>query len=113
MRRGTTLFLSALFAIAPFVFGIVRLLGPHADMVVLWMALASGVTTALVYAASKTRPEINKTGVALLALVLATSAGALASFRAGATGAPGVWAVATVIGICWALSLWLRAAALR
>ena len=108
MGKRAAFFLSILFAIAPFMFGVVRRLGSHHDLIVLWMALTSAVVAALVYAASRTRPGSNRNGVAFLTLVLCTVAGALAAFRAGATGAPGVWAVASVIGICWALSFWLR-----
>lgn len=110
MKRRAALWLSLGFGAAPFAFGVVRRLNSHHDLLVLWMALASGVMAILIYALAKANPvaSMNRTAYAFLTLVLCTVAGAMAAFRAGASGAGGVWAVAAVIGICWALSFWFR-----
>ena len=102
-RNRTLHLLSLLFAAAPFILGLIRLLGTRSDVRLLWMAAAScagAMAVAAIGKASGRTPRV-------LTLSSATLVGAmllagLTAMLLGATSAPGIWGMGFVLGSCWA-----------
>lgn len=109
MKRATSravfLALSIAFAIAPFAFGLFRAVQTGRDYRMIWMAVASAIGAAVVFALGKRGKRGLALGVVFLALIAATAAAGLTGYMLGATAGPGVWMVAFVLGFCWAMSL--------
>jgi uncharacterized membrane protein len=109
-RHRSFYFLAILFRVAPFAFGLLRASRAD-DYGKLWMAIASFAGAALVALVARRHGRDSKEILAISVVVLAVStllAGLTARLR-GATAAPGIWAVALVFGLCWAISYWLAA----
>jgi len=107
-RHRSFYFLAILFRVAPFAFGLLRA-SRAGDYRMLWMAIASFAGAALVAFAARRHGRDSKEILAISVLVLAVAtllAGLTARFL-GATAAAGIWAVALVFGLCWAISYWL------
>ena len=96
--------LSILFATAPFAFGLIRLVETGSDLRILWMSLASFFGTFLLTAIAKMRTRVPGAvlGFSVAVLATATLLAAATAYLLGATSAVGVWAVAFVLGLCWA-----------
>jgi hypothetical protein len=75
----------------------------------LWMALASLLGAALVsvIARGQGRDSREILSISVLILAVATLLAGLTARLLGATAAAGIWAVALVFGLCWAISYWL------
>ena len=102
-RHLTLHLLSLLFAAAPFILGLIRLLGTRSDFRLLWMALASCVGAMAVTAIGKAGGRTP----GVLALSAATLGGAMllagvTAMLLGATSGPGIWGMGFVLGSCWA-----------
>ena|ERR1700681_2652499 len=96
---------STLFAAAPFGAGLVRAFQTGHDMRLLGMALASFVGAMAVVPIGKRdaqRPSALFTR-APAAFLIATLLAAMAARLFGASAAPGIWAVASVFGLCSAV----------
>lgn len=109
--RLTIHLLSMLFAAAPIVAALIRALGIHHDLRMLWMALASlfGASAVMVLAEARVRAPRAILALACLALVLGTLLAAWTAYRLGATAAAGIWLVSLVLAGCWAASFALDA----
>jgi O-antigen/teichoic acid export membrane protein len=94
------LFLSILFAAAPFVAASIRAFSGN-DLRMLWMAIASSVGAAGVMALGKARSqELNSVGMlSVLALVIATLLAGSVAYWLGARAPFGIWAVAFVLSL--------------
>jgi hypothetical protein len=107
-RHRSFYFLAILFRVAPFAFGLIRAT-QAGDYRMLWMAVASLAGAALVAFVARRHGRDSKEILAISAVVFAVST-LLAGLTArvlGATAAAGIWGVAVVFGICWAISYWL------
>jgi O-antigen/teichoic acid export membrane protein len=73
------------------------------------MAVASLAGAALVALMARRHGRDSKEILAIAAVVLAVSTllAGLTARLLGATAAAGIWAVAIVFGLCWAISYWL------
>jgi hypothetical protein len=107
-RHRSFYFLAILFRVAPFAFGLLRAT-QASDYRMLWMALASLLGAALVGLMARRHGRDSKEILAIAAVVLAVSTllAGLTARLLGATAAAGIWAVAIVFGLCWAISYWL------
>lgn len=105
-REQILYFLSILFAIAPFVAGLFRVMSTGTDLRLLWMAVASALGATAVIAIMRARSAQSKSVLALSAavLIVATIAAGFVGFLLGATAGPGVWMVAVVLGLFLAAS---------
>ena len=103
--------LSIVFAILPPAFGAFRAFSAHADLRMLWMALASLIGVGAVMLLGRARDRT--TGAILTLGLVALIAGVLlarwAAFRLGATAEPGIILVALVLSLCWVTSFALDA----
>ncbi len=107
-RHRSLYFLAILFRVAPFAFGLLRASRAN-DYRMLWMALASLIGFALVALMARRHGRDSKEILAISVVVLAvtTLLAGLTARLLGATAAAGIWAVAIVFGLCWAISYWL------
>jgi hypothetical protein len=107
-RHRSLYFLAILFRVAPFAFGLLRAT-QASDYRMLWMAVASLAGAALVALMARRHGRDSKEILAIAAVVLAVSTllAGLTARLLGATAAAGIWAVAIVFGLCWAISYWL------
>jgi hypothetical protein len=107
-RHRSFYFLAILFRVAPFAFGLIRATQAN-DYRMLWMAIASLAGAALVgfFARRQGRDSKELVAISVLILALATLLAGLTARLLGATAAAGIWPVAFVFGICWAISYWL------
>jgi len=105
-RQRRLYFGSVVFATLPILFALIRAFTSNHDLRMLWMAFASFLGAALVMGFGKARRRARKVVVALsaVALVVATIFAALTAIGFGATAPFGIWAVAFVLGSCWAVS---------
>ena len=96
--------LSVLFAALPFGAAFIRALQAGHDMRLLWMALASfaGATAAMAVARRANRKPALLSSSASAFLIAKLLAGT-AALLSGASAAPGIWALATVFGLCSAV----------
>jgi hypothetical protein len=109
-RHRSFYFLAILFRVAPFAFGLLRASRAD-DYRMLWMAIASFAGAALVALVARRHGRDPKEILAISVVVLAVSTllAGLTARLLGATAAAGIWAVALVFGLCWAISYWLAA----
>ena len=107
-RHRSFYFLAILFRVAPFAFGLLRASRAD-DYRMLWMAIASFAGAALVAFVARRHGRDSKEILAISVVVLAVSTliAGLTARLLGATAAAGIWAVALVFGLCWAISYWL------
>jgi hypothetical protein len=107
-RHRSFYFLAILFRVAPFAFGLLRA-SRAGDYRMLWMAIASFVGAALVALLARRHGRDSKEilAISVVVLAVATLLAGLTARLLGATAAAGVWAVAIVFGLCWAISYWL------
>lgn len=107
-RHRTFYFLSILFRVAPFAFGLIRATQAN-DYRMLWMAVASLAGAALVALMARRHGRGSREILAISVAVLgvATLLAGLTARLLGATAAAGIWPVAIVFGLCWAISYWL------
>lgn len=107
-RHRSLYFLAILFRVAPFAFGLIRAT-QASDYRMLWMALASlaGATLVALIARRRTRESREVLALAVVVLGVSTLLAGLTARMLGATAAAGIWAVAIVFGLCWAISYWL------
>ena len=98
--------LSLLFAAAPFGVAFVRAVQTGHDMRLLWMALASlvGATATMAVAKRGSRRPSALLASSAAAFLIATLLAGTAALLLGASAAPGIWAVASVFGLCGAVS---------
>ena len=110
-RERFIYFLSILFAAAPLVFALVRVIRTGNDFRFLWMAFASFLGAAVVMAVGKSRSREPKRVLALsaLTLVIATLLAGFAAFLVGARSVAGAGAVAFAFGLCVSASHALNA----
>jgi hypothetical protein len=99
--------LAVAFALAPFAFGSMRAIQTGSDYRMLWMAVASAIGALAVGAFAARKKGSLALGFVILTLIVSTIVAGLTGFMLGATAGPGVWMVAFVLGICWAISLTL------
>jgi hypothetical protein len=86
------------FAVLPIAFGIFRALQTrNHDLRMLWMAIAATAGAMIVRA-------IVKKHAAIVTFIVATLLAGATAHALGATAWFGVWAVAIVLGGCWAIS---------
>lgn len=100
-REQLTLFLSILFAAAPFVAALIRAFSTGSDFRMLWMAFASFLAAAGVMAVGKARsrkPNVVVT-LSVVALVIATLLAGSVAYWLGARAPFGIWAVAFVLSL--------------
>jgi len=103
---------AVVLAAVPFVFGLMRALGSRRDVRMLWMAVAAllGAGFATAIGRPRNRRPTFVLARSVAALAIATLLAALAAVQLGATAAPGIWAVAVVLGLfstaSCALALW-------
>jgi hypothetical protein len=99
-------FAAVLFGVAPFGFGLFRVWSTGTDYQTLWMAGVASVFAAGVLAAAIGRRRSRKAVFvqSMVIVVVATLLAAGTDFLLGATTGPGVWMVATVFGVCLAVS---------
>jgi hypothetical protein len=110
-REQRLYLLSLVFAAAPFAFGLIRFLQTGSDVRMLWMAVTSFVGASVVMAIGRARGR-ERSGIvvfSLVTLIVATLCAGLTAIRFGATRGPGAWAVAFVLGLCWAMRYALAA----
>ena len=107
-RHRSFYFLAILFRVAPFAFGLLRASRAD-DYRMLWMAIASFAGAALVAFVARRHGRDSKEILAISVVLLAVSTliAGLTARLLGATAAAGIWAVALVFGLCWAISYWL------
>ena len=109
-RHRSFYFLAILFRVAPFAFGLLRA-SRAGDYRMLWMAIASFAGAALVALVARRHGNDSKEilAISIVVLAVATLIAGLTARLLGATAEAGVWAVAIVFGLCWAISYWLAA----
>lgn len=97
--------LSILFALAPFGAALIRA-RQSGDVRMFWMALAGLAAAALIASVAKSLNAVGTGMVAAVTLVVATVAAAAARLAFGgmSVGSVGLWMVAAVFGICFAIS---------
>jgi peptidoglycan/LPS O-acetylase OafA/YrhL len=104
-RQKTFLIAALLLGVAPVAYGLMRVVtrGVNDGF---WMALAASVFAAGVLASSIGRRRSRRAVFiqSFVILVISTVVAVPAAFVAGATSAPGIWAVAIVMGLCLAAS---------
>jgi hypothetical protein len=107
-RHRSFYFLAILFRVAPFAFGLIRATQAN-DYRMLWMAVASLAGAALVALIARRHGRDSREILAIAAVVFAVSTllAGLTARLLGATAAAGIWAIAIVFGVCWAISYWL------
>lgn len=107
-RHRSFYFLAILFRVAPFAFGLLRA-SRAGDYRMLWMAIASFAGAALVTLIARRQGRDSKEilAISVVVLAVATLLAGLTARLLGATAAAGIWAVAIVFGLCWAISYWL------
>ena len=107
-RHRSFYFLAILFRVAPFAFGLLRA-SRASDYRMLWMAIASFAGAALVTLIARRQGRDSKEILAISVVIfgVATLLAGLTARLLGATAAAGIWAVAVVFGLCWAISYWL------
>jgi MFS-type transporter involved in bile tolerance (Atg22 family) len=107
-RHRSFYFLAILFRVAPFAFGLIRAT-QASDYRMLWMALASLLGAALVGLMARRHGRDSKEilAISVVILAVATLLAGLTARLLGATAAAGIWPVAIVFGLCWAISYWL------
>ncbi|MDA1080293.1 MAG: hypothetical protein O2973_01250 [Gemmatimonadetes bacterium] len=97
---------AVLFGTAPLGFGLFRAISADGDSRLFWMAVASVVFAAGVMAAAigrrRSRREVRVQATVIFVVCTLFAAGA--GFLLGASAAPGVWAVAVVLGLCVAVA---------
>jgi hypothetical protein len=109
MRRPAIPLGAVVLAAAPFVFAAIRAANARHDLRMLWMALAALAGAAAVGAIG--RPRGSVLARAVLVLLLGTALAARTGYRLGATAAAGVWPVAFVLALCFAVAYALFAVA--
>jgi len=107
-RHRSLYFLAILFRVAPFAFGLIRATRAN-DYRMLWMAVASLAGAALVALIARRHGRDSKEilAISVVVLAVATLLAGLTARLLGATAAAGIWPVAIVFGLCWAISYWL------
>jgi uncharacterized membrane protein YoaK (UPF0700 family) len=102
-RQKIYLIAAVLLGVAPLAYGLLRVVSRDVNDG-LWMALAASVFAAGVLASSIGRRRSRRAVLlqSLIILVVSTIVAVPAGFVAGATSAPGIWAVAFVMGLCLA-----------
>lgn len=98
--------LAALFAAAPFVAASLRYAGTGSDVRMFWMAAAALIGTALAKFVAKTdnaSPKVIR-WLTMVVLAIATLLAGLTAILLGATAVAGIWPVAFVFGVCFAVS---------
>ena len=101
--------LALLFLLAPFGFGTLRYLQTGRDLRMLWMACASLVGAAIVFAIARGRvPVLRWT---MITLVVTTGFAWATAIALGAVRGPGAWMVAVALAACFAASYALYARA--
>ena len=111
-RKQAIYWLSILFAVAPFAFATIRLLQTRSDLRLFGMAIASFLGTSGVMAIAK-GPARQPLVLFAVTFITATLCAGAIGFLLGATAGPGLWAVAGVLGLCWATYATLHAVSLR
>jgi hypothetical protein len=104
-RNRSLYFLATLFRVAPFTFGLIRATQAN-DYRMLWMAAASLLGAGLVELVARRHSHNSKEVLAIAVMVLAVSTllAGLTARLLGATATAGIWPVAIVFGLCWAVS---------
>jgi uncharacterized membrane protein YoaK (UPF0700 family) len=104
-RKKLYLIAALLFGVAPLAYGLLRVVGRGVNDG-LWMAVAASVFAAGVLASSIGRRRSRRAVLiqSLVILLVSTVVAVPAAYVAGATAAPGVWAVSIVMGLCLAAS---------
>jgi hypothetical protein len=107
-RHRSFYFLAILFRVAPFAFGLIRAT-QASDYRMLWMAVASlaGAAGVALIVRGQGRDSREILSISILILAVATLLAGLTARLLGATAAAGIWPVAIVFGLCWAISYWL------
>lgn len=98
--------LAILFAAAPFIFGLIRLVTTGSDYRMITMAVVSFIGVMIVRTMKRDTPP-STAAIFFVATVLA----AIVAYLMGATAALGVWPVAIVFGFCYAASNVLKSRA--
>ena len=98
--------LSMLFGLAPIVFGANRCVTTGSDYRMFAMAVASFVGAMIMVQTGKGRAGVAASSGAVF--FVATVIAACVAYLMGATAAAGIWAVAIVFGLCYAISDILR-----
>ena len=103
---------SALFAVVPFAFGLVRAVRTGTDRRYLWVALASFVGSAIAVAAARSHLSSMTlvTATAAACFVTGTLCAVLMAMILGTRLNLGIVIVASGFGLCFAASGWLYAA---
>jgi hypothetical protein len=96
--------LSLIFAAAPFAVALIRAVQTGRDLRLLWMALGGFVAAAAVTVVAKSRRGTPRVVSSVGTFVLATLVAGAVAMLLGARAAPGIWAVAGVFGLCFAIS---------
>ena len=103
-KNWTIVGMSILFALAPIGFGVIRAVRTGNDFRYLWVALASLVSAAIVFAAGNARRQ--RPGAAAvrstLVFVVATLFALIAALLLGVRVVPGSLAVTSAFGFCYA-----------
>ncbi len=104
---------AVVFAAAPIVLALIRLLQTGHDLRMLWMAIAAliGAAAAAAVGGIGRRRGGARVAVWLAAIVVGTALAAVVGRLLGATAMVGVVLVALVLAFCWATSLAIRAIA--
>ena len=105
-REQLMYLLSIPFTMAPFIAALIRLVQTGTDLRLMWMAFASFLGTSVVMAIGKGRSHTSGAVLAFagVTLVVATLLAGLTAYRLGAANPVGVWLMAIVFGLSWALA---------
>ena len=109
-RQRALFALAILAAAAPFVFGLIRVVGAR-DFRMLWMAFTASLGAAAVRIAGKrwTQTPHAVRSLSVATLLISTLLAGSTAYLLGATAAFGIWAVAGVLGLCLTASCALAA----
>jgi heme A synthase len=108
-RERLLYFLSILFAVIPFAFGLIRAASTGYDVRYLWMALASLLGAVIAVRAARNPKPTGVLAPSALVLVIATLLAGIAAFLLGAKSVAAAGIVAFAFGFCWAASSALHA----
>ena len=103
-REWLLYFLSILFAVIPFAFGLIRAVSTGYDVRYLWMALASLLGAVIAVRTARSRKPTGVLALSAPVLIIATVLAGLAAFLLGARSVAAAGIVAFAFGFCWAAS---------
>ena len=106
-RRTVPFALSILFAVAPFVAGIVRANSKAHDLRLMWMALIASTGAIVIVTVVKLPEGRSPQWFAFSVGVFAVGLSTLTAFLLGAQAIAGVLAIGIVFGFCFAMYCWL------